>query len=136
MSQELYLIDTSALVRYFRRQVARRWDDLIGAGRVGLCEPIRLEYLRAVGHMADFHQADHFLTEMFPYYVVPDSVWSDSADLQRDLAGPSWHRGASFADFAVAVTARHHGLTLLHLDRDFEVIAKVTGQPVRRIDAR
>ncbi|MEU0933862.1 hypothetical protein [Embleya sp. NPDC005971] len=37
-------------------------------------------------------------------------------------------------DLVVAVTARHHGLTLLHLDRDFDVIAKLTGQPVQRVD--
>ncbi|MGC0423180.1 PIN domain nuclease [Embleya sp. AB8] len=136
MSQELYLVDTSALVRYFRGQVTEHWNDLIGAGRVGLCEPVRIEYLRSAGRQEDFHEADHFLTEMFPYHLVPDSLWSECAQLQMDLANLSWHEGASMVDLVVAVTARHHGLTLLHLDRDFEVIAKLTGQPTKRIDAR
>jgi hypothetical protein len=30
-----------------------------------------------------------------------------------------------------AFTAELHGLTLLHHDRDFDVIAEVTGQPTR-----
>jgi len=34
-------------------------------------------------------------------------------------------------DLVVAATAELHGLTLLHHDRDFGVIASVTGQPVR-----
>ncbi|MFI1384654.1 PIN domain-containing protein [Embleya sp. NPDC020886] len=84
--------------------------------------------------MADFHQADHFLTEMFPYHLVPDSVWSESAELQRALGNSSRHESASVVDLVVAVTARHHGLTLLHLDRDFDVIAKLTEQPVQRVD--
>ena len=34
-------------------------------------------------------------------------------------------------DLAVAATAELHGLTLLHHDRDFDIIARITGQPVR-----
>ncbi|MFE5332260.1 PIN domain-containing protein [Embleya sp. NPDC056575] len=52
------------------------------------------------------------------------------------MANLSRHECAGPVDLVVAVTARHHGLTLLHLDRDFEVVAKLTGQPVERIDAR
>lgn len=34
-------------------------------------------------------------------------------------------------DLVVAATAELHGLTLLHHDRDFDVVAGVTGQPLR-----
>ncbi|WP_234318193.1 hypothetical protein [Streptomyces sp. NRRL S-244] len=40
---------------------------------------------------------------------------------------------ASPVDLLVAVTAQHHKLTVLHQDADFETIARITGQPVRRI---
>jgi predicted nucleic acid-binding protein len=33
----------------------------------------------------------------------------------------------------IAATAELAGLTILHLDKDFEVIAQVTGQPVERL---
>jgi predicted nucleic acid-binding protein len=33
----------------------------------------------------------------------------------------------------IAATAELAGLTILHLDKDFEVIAAVTGQPVERL---
>jgi hypothetical protein len=35
-------------------------------------------------------------------------------------------------DLIIAATAELAGLTVLHLDQDFEVIAQVTGQPVER----
>jgi predicted nucleic acid-binding protein len=41
------------------------------------------------------------------------------------------HRSAGPVDLIVAATAELHGLTLLHHDRDFDVIARITGQSVR-----
>ncbi|MFD6416889.1 PIN domain-containing protein [Streptomyces sp. NPDC060194] len=54
-------------------------------------------------------------------------------ELQEALTEKGLHRSASIADLIVAVTADAHGLTVLHYDDDFETIAKVTGQPVRRV---
>lgn len=34
-------------------------------------------------------------------------------------------------DLVVAATAELHGLALLHHDRDFDIIARVTGQALR-----
>ncbi|WP_406417576.1 PIN domain nuclease [Streptomyces sp. NBC_00873] len=130
---ELFLIDTSALVRFYRRQASPAWDELVTAGLVGLCEPVRQEYLRAVGSRAAYYEADGLLRETFPYYSMRDSAWDDSADLQQRLADSGWHQCASPVDLLVAVTARHHKFTVLHQDADFETIARVTGQPVRRI---
>jgi hypothetical protein len=36
-------------------------------------------------------------------------------------------------DLLVAAVAERVGLTVLHLDNDFETIAAVTGQPVERL---
>jgi predicted nucleic acid-binding protein len=36
----------------------------------------------------------------------------------------------------VAATAEEAGLTLLHHDRDFDTIARTTGQPVRAIELK
>jgi hypothetical protein len=48
------------------------------------------------------------------------------------LAGRGQHRAPSIPDLIMAATAELAGLTVLHLDKDFEVIADVTGQPVER----
>lgn len=63
-----------------------------------------------------------------------DSAWLDSADLQRRLADQGLHQCASPVDLLVAVTVGHHRLTVMHADRDFGAIARITGQPVRHVD--
>lgn len=47
----------------------------------------------------------------------------------------SQHRGPSVVDLLVAATARGWGLTVLHVDNDFETIARVTGLSTQRADA-
>jgi predicted nucleic acid-binding protein len=37
-------------------------------------------------------------------------------------------------DLLIAATAELAGLIVLHLDKDFELIADVTGQPLERLD--
>ncbi|MEV1198492.1 PIN domain nuclease [Microbispora rosea] len=130
---ELYLIDTSALVRFYRGQVGAEWDHTVSAGLVGICEPVRQEYLRAVGGRPAFYEADSLLRETFPYYFIPESAWDETSRLQRELADRGWHQCASPVDLLMTVTARHHKLTVLHADADFDAIARLTGQPVRWI---
>ncbi|MCP2274734.1 PIN domain nuclease [Nocardia amikacinitolerans] len=130
---ELFLADTSALVRFYRNQTGSEWDQVVGAGLVGICEPVRQEFLRAVGGRPAYYEADSLLRETFPYFAIRDSVWDDTADLQRRLADKGWHQCAGPVDLQVAVTAVHHKLTVLHADSDFETIARVTGQAVERI---
>ncbi|OLZ60578.1 VapC toxin family PIN domain ribonuclease [Streptomyces amritsarensis] len=130
---ENFLIDTSALVRFYRRQAGSEWDQLVESGRVGLCEPVRQEFLRAVGGRPAYYEADGLLRAVFPYRTARDAVWTGTEALQRQLADAGAHQCASPVDLLVAVIAQQHGLTVLHQDADFETIAKVTGQPVRRI---
>jgi len=54
-------------------------------------------------------------------------------DVQMRLADLGHHRAPSVADLVVAATAELAGLTVVHLEKDFEVIAEVTGQPVERL---
>ncbi|MEU5151583.1 PIN domain nuclease [Streptomyces yangpuensis] len=132
MSED-FLIDTSALVRFYRRQTGSEWDQLVESGRVGLCEPVRQEFLRAVGGRPAYYEADGLLRAVFPYRTARDAVWTGTEALQRQLADAGAHQCASPVDLLMAVIAQQHGLTVLHQDADFETIAKVTGQPVRRI---
>ena len=43
------------------------------------------------------------------------------------------HRAPSLPDLIIAATAELAGLTVLHLDKDFDVPSGVTGQPVERL---
>jgi predicted nucleic acid-binding protein len=50
------------------------------------------------------------------------------------LADRGQHRAPSIPDLIIAATAELAGLTVLHLDKDFDLIAEITGQPVERLN--
>ncbi|GAA1411050.1 PIN domain nuclease [Kitasatospora putterlickiae] len=123
---EQFLIDTSAHVRIVRPELDAIWGEVIDHGRIGLCEPTEAELLysaRSKGHYAELKDA---LAGMYVWRPVPDAAWRRLLALQRQLADAGQHRSASIPDLLVAVTALHHGLTVLHYDRDFETIAEHT----------
>ena len=43
--------------------------------------------------------------------------------------GPLHHRQVKIPDLLIAAVAARNGLTLLHYDSDYDIIAGVTGQP-------
>ena len=49
------------------------------------------------------------------------------------LADRGQHRAPSIPDLIIAATAELAGLTVPHLDKDFEIIADVTGHPLERL---
>jgi predicted nucleic acid-binding protein len=50
------------------------------------------------------------------------------------LADRGQHRAPSIPDLLIAAAAELAGLTVLHMDKDFEIIAAITGQPLERLD--
>ena len=43
------------------------------------------------------------------------------------------HRAPSIPDLLIAAVAEVHGFTVLYVDKDFELIAGITGQPLERL---
>ena len=64
-----------------------------------------------------------------------DRVWRRATDVFERLAelGPLHHRRFTLPDILIAAAAELAEVPVLHYDRDFELIAEVTGQPVRAI---
>jgi len=65
-------------------------------------------------------------------YLTP-AIEDRAVDVLSLLADRGQHRAPSIPDLIIAATAELAGLTVLHLDKDFEVIAQVTGQPMERL---
>jgi predicted nucleic acid-binding protein len=61
-----------------------------------------------------------------------DAAWR----IQAALAARSQHRGPSPVDVLIAAIAEVNGVTLLHYDRHFDAIARVTGQPMEWLARR
>lgn len=67
-----------------------------------------------------------------PWLRLTEAVAARALDIQRQLAGTGRHR-RPIPDLLVAATALEHDATVLHYDRDFELIAEATGLSARWI---
>lgn len=130
------LADKSALVRHLTRvEVREALDPLLAKGEVAVCGIVELELLYSATSPANYRAYADSLEEM-PRAEVSEPVVRRALEVQGMFAERSQHRGVSLPDLLVAACAELAGLTVLHYDKDFERIAKLTGQPVRWIVAR
>ena len=68
-------------------------------------------------------------------YLTP-TIEDRAVEVLTLLGDRGQHRAPSIPNLIIAATAELAGLTILHVDKDFELIAQVTGQPVERLTAR
>ena len=65
---------------------------------------------------------------------IPHPAVEDRAvEVQMLLADRGQHRGPAIPDLLVDATAEIANLTVLALDKDFDLIASITGQPLERL---
>ena len=62
-------------------------------------------------------------------YLTP-AIEDRAVEVLTLLADRGQHRAPSVPDLIIAATAELAGLTVLQLDKDFDLIASLTGQPV------
>jgi hypothetical protein len=67
---------------------------------------------------------------LLPLTISPPAIEDRSMEVLTLLGDRGQHRAPSIPDLIIAATAELAGLTVLHLDKDFEIIANVTGQPL------
>jgi predicted nucleic acid-binding protein len=131
-----WLADKSALVRFGDSPDADCWAQRIELGLVRITTVTRLE----VGYSARSGQDARSLFTRPPLSAMPveyltPAIEDRAVEVQLLLAGQGQHRGPSISDLIIAAAAELAGLTLLHLDKDFDLIAGITGQPLERLAA-
>jgi predicted nucleic acid-binding protein len=67
-------------------------------------------------------------------YLTP-AIEDRALEVQLLLASKGRQRAPSIPDLLIAATAELAGLTVLHLDKDFELITELTGQASERLHA-
>jgi len=129
-----WLIDTSALARLALTTEASAWTERIERGLVRISTVTRLEIGYSARSGPELRAATHRppLASMPVEYQTP-AIEDRAIEVQLRLADLGHHRAPSVADLIVAATAELAGLTVLHLDKDFEMIAEVTAQPIERL---
>ncbi len=70
---------------------------------------------------------ERYLSGFYVWVPIPDGTFR-RALVQQLLVDHGEHRSAGPVDLLVAAVAELSGLILLHCDRDFEAIARHTGQ--------
>jgi predicted nucleic acid-binding protein len=135
MAVTTWLIDKSALVRLAASPDAGEWAGRIERGVVRITTVTRLEVGYSARSAADLRAGlrQPPVSAMPVEYLTP-AIEDRAVEVQALLADKVQHRAPSIPDLIIAAAAELAGLTVLHLDKDFDVIADVTGQPVERLN--
>jgi predicted nucleic acid-binding protein len=137
MAVTSWLIDKSAYVRLQLGQTANRdeWSARISRGLVRLSTITRLElgYSARSGDTGRRQFASPPLSLMPIEHLTP-AIEDRAFQVQMLLADRGQHRAPSIPDMLIAATAEKAGLTVLAADKDFDLIAAITGQPVETLD--
>lgn len=128
------MLDTSVLTRLREPRVRARVESLALAREAHVCAVTSLEVGFSARNAQEFDELHAHLREFEQSLITPGDF--DSALLtQRSLADRG-HRGRKIPDLLIAAVAQRRGLTVLHYDRDFDLIAECTGQPTEWVIAR
>lgn len=134
MAVTTWLIDKSAYTRLAQSPDAQAWIDRIERGLVRISTVTRLEVGYAFRTAAEAHaQAAAPPLALMPIEYLTPAAEARAVEVQLLLADRGQHRGPSIPDLLVAALAEMSGLTVLALDKDFELIAQITGQPIERL---
>jgi predicted nucleic acid-binding protein len=129
-----WLIDASALARIASSPDAAVWVTNVQRGLVRISTVTRLEIGFSARSGSDLRGASRRSpVSWMPIEYLTPAIEDRALEVQMLLADQGHHRAASVPDLLVAATAELAGLTVLHVDKDFDLIAAVTGQPVERL---
>ena len=130
-----WLIDKSALVKLGHSPNAAQWAGRIERGLVAISTVTRLE-VGFSARSADYHTRALRLPPIaaMPVEYLTPTIEDRAVEVQAVLATRGQHRAASIPDLLIAATAELTGRTVLHLDKDFDLISEVTGQPLQRLE--
>jgi predicted nucleic acid-binding protein len=131
-----WLIDKSAYVRLQLGQAPDRneWNARIIRGLVRLSTITRLE----LGYSARNGEAGRRQFALPPLSLMPvehltPAIEDRALEVQLLLADRGQHRAPSIPDLLIAATAEKVGLTVLAADKDFALIAAITGQSIEAL---
>lgn len=121
-----FLLDTSVIKRLVHSEVRRVVEPLAAAGELARASISDLEVGYSARNAAEWDR----LVGALDAFALVDSTAAHqrrALQVQRLLAERS-QRGRKIPDLLIAAAAEELGVTVLHYDGDFDLIASVTGQ--------
>jgi len=128
-----WLIDKSALVRLNGSTNPAEWINRIERGLVYISTVTRLEFGMSARNADDLARAAKGALSLMPVEYLTPAMEDRAVAVQQLLADRGQHRAPSVPDLLIAAAAELARHTILHVDKDFELIAAVTGQPQQRL---
>ena len=132
MAVTTWLIDKSALNRI--GEANAEWLSRIQRGLVRISTVTLLEVGFSTRNGADHRSAlgEPPVSSMPVEHLTP-AIEARAVEIQMLLADRGQHRAPSIPDLLIAATAELSRLTVLHVDKDFDLIAAITDQRIERL---
>jgi len=129
----MLLVDTSAWIEYFRLPQRIDFSTVLDLDDVVTCLPVIQEVLQGFRDERAFRIAREAL-RAFPAVESPlaEDVFIEAAELYRS-ARRNGITVRSSVDCLIAVCALRHDLTILHYDRDYDSLARVSSLRVQAL---
>ncbi|TSD94127.1 PIN domain nuclease [Skermania sp. ID1734] len=129
-----WVVDKSALARFGRSPDGEMWAARTSRGLVRITVITLLEVGYSARSATDWHASIALPpVASMPVENLTPRMEARAVEIQGLLAQRGHHRAPSIPDLLVAAVAEASGLTVLHVDKAFDLIAEITGQPVERL---
>ena len=129
----MLLVDTSVWIEVFRRSPRVHLERLIDFDEVVTCLPVIQEVLQGFRDERAYQTAR---VAMYALPIVAAPLSAQVVDQAIDLYRSARRAGftiRSGVDCLIAACALRHSLTVLHHDRDFDLLAKISALESRKI---
>jgi len=129
-----WLIDKSALVKLGRSPDVDLWANRIERGlvRVSTLTILEMGFSARPGKNLRMELGRPPIGSLPREYITP-KIEDRAVEVLVKLADRGQHRAPSIPDLIIAASAEAAGITVLHDDKDYELIATMTGQRVERL---
>lgn len=129
----MILVDTSAWIEVLRGRAGQRYRDAVRGEEVVTCLPIVQEVLQGL----DDDSAFHVTTAAFADIRVLENplgrdIFDDAVQVYRH-ARRAGITVRSSVDCIIAACALRHDATVLHVDRDFTHLARISALKAQRL---
>jgi predicted nucleic acid-binding protein len=87
-----------------------------------------VEFRRSARSLDEYDAMTDMFADLFPDVPVPKTAWTWLDTGQYRLAQRGRQQSLSVVDWLICATAVHHGLVVLHDDKDFPAAASVLSE--------
>jgi len=126
-----HLADTSALARLRHPPVQAVLGPLIEAGLMATCGVIEFELGWATRSATEYDQVRADRDAGYEWLATRDEDWRRALEVQGALWRAGQMRSVGLPDLLIAAVAERERVTVVHYDGDYDLIAKITRQPVQ-----